>query len=170
MGPEVIGALVAGVVGAPVVGAVGAPPLQHGAAVPRPPGAGGSTAAHKWKTYKQQNQAPAAAVAGQGALASPPVPVLPATSLVVPSAVPTGPVGVPPIAVPEVEAVTKKVKVWCWKCSVKTHAVKDCTVRHYCYLCDQDKHPTHRCPTLRLPKPTKMVLGMGHDGTMFNVF
>ena len=77
---------------------------------------------------------------------------------------------VPDVAAPEVEAVAKKVKVWCWKCSVKTHAVKDCTVQHYCYICDQDKHPTHRCPTLRLPKPTTMVVGMGHDDTTFNVF
>ena len=52
----------------------------------------------------------------------------------------------------------------------KTHAVKDCAVKHYCYLCDNDKHPTHRCPTLRLPRPTMMVVGMGHDDTRFNVF
>jgi hypothetical protein len=30
----------------------------------------------------------------------------------------------------------------CWKCSVDTHATKDCKVQHYCLVCDTGSHPT----------------------------
>jgi hypothetical protein len=40
-----------------------------------------------------------------------------------------------------------------WKCSVDTHATKDCKAPHYCLVCDASVHPTLRCPTLKLPKP-----------------
>jgi hypothetical protein len=29
----------------------------------------------------------------------------------------------------------------CWKCAVNSHATKDCTVQHYCLVCDNFKHP-----------------------------
>jgi hypothetical protein len=47
----------------------------------------------------------------------------------------------------------------CWKCSVDTHATKDCKVQHYCLVCDTISHPTLRCPTLKLPKPQAFVRG-----------
>jgi hypothetical protein len=47
----------------------------------------------------------------------------------------------------------------CWKCSVDTHATKDCKVQHYCLVCDTMTHPTLRCPTLKLPKPQAFVGG-----------
>jgi hypothetical protein len=47
----------------------------------------------------------------------------------------------------------------CWKCSVDTHATKDCKVQHYCLVCDTGSHPTLRYPTLRLPKPQAFVGG-----------
>jgi hypothetical protein len=47
----------------------------------------------------------------------------------------------------------------CWKCSVDTHATKDCKVQHYCIVCDSVGHPTCRCPTLKLPKPQAFVGG-----------
>lgn len=44
----------------------------------------------------------------------------------------------------EVTKVAGKPKkgVWCWKCSDNSHAVKDCKVKHYCYICDKKAHPT----------------------------
>jgi hypothetical protein len=47
----------------------------------------------------------------------------------------------------------------CWKCSVDTHATKDCKVQHYCIVCDAMGHPTRRCPTLKIPKPQAFVGG-----------
>jgi hypothetical protein len=47
----------------------------------------------------------------------------------------------------------------CWKCSVDTHATKDCKAQHYCLVCDTAAHPTLRCPTLKLPKPQAFVAG-----------
>lgn len=35
-----------------------------------------------------------------------------------------------------------KKGAWCWKCSVDSHASKDCKVKHYCYICDKIAHPT----------------------------
>jgi hypothetical protein len=31
------------------------------------------------------------------------------------------------------------------------HATKDCTVQHYCLVCDNFKHPTLICPALHAP-------------------
>jgi hypothetical protein len=47
----------------------------------------------------------------------------------------------------------------CWKCSVDTHATKDCKIQHYCLECDTMSHPPLRCPTLKLPKPQAFVGG-----------
>jgi hypothetical protein len=60
-------------------------------------------------------------------------------------------------AVSEVPEMAKPGK--CWKCSVDTHATKDCKVQHYCLVCDTINHPTLRCPTLKLPKPQAFVGG-----------
>jgi hypothetical protein len=57
--------------------------------------------------------------------------------------------------VSEVAEVVKLGK--CWKCSVDTHATKDCKAQHYCLVCDTMNHPTLRCPTLKLPKPQAFV-------------
>ena len=66
--------------------------------------------------------------------------------------------------------VPKKVKVYCWKCKSKTHAMKDCTVQHYFYVCDNSRHPTSKCPTLKLPSPTTFVSGFGDEDLMFTQF
>ena len=63
-----------------------------------------------------------------------------------------------------------KPQVYCWKCKAKTHATKDCTVEHYCYVCDNAKHPTSKCPTLKLPKSTTFVAGFGDEDLMFTQF
>src|ERR1043165_8839208 len=68
--------------------------------------------------------------------------------------------------VPEV----KKAKARCWKGEVDTHATKDCVVLHYCYICDNHKHPMKKCPTIRLPKPSVFVAGLGNRETMFIMF
>jgi hypothetical protein len=58
-------------------------------------------------------------------------------------------------------------KSWkCWKCAVDSHATKDCTVQHYCLVFDYFKHPTLRCPTLRLPRPSSFVTGEGTDDAL----
>ena len=44
--------------------------------------------------------------------------------------------GVPTMAKDKV-----KKRVRCWKRGVDTHAVKDCTVQHYCYICDKIAQP-----------------------------
>ena len=68
--------------------------------------------------------------------------------------------------VPQGKAKPKKATV-CWKCAVNTHATKDCTAQHYCLVCDNTEHPTMRCPTLRLPKPSAFTAGFGTDETLF---
>ena len=66
--------------------------------------------------------------------------------------------------------MAKKVKVYCWKCKAKSHATKDCTVEHYCYICDNLKHPLSKCPILKLPKPTTFVAGFRDEDLMFTQF
>ena len=56
----------------------------------------------------------------------------------------------------------KTKKAVCWKCSVNTHATKDCTALHYCLVCDNTAHPTLRCPTVRLPRPAVFYFRVWH--------
>jgi hypothetical protein len=56
--------------------------------------------------------------------------------------------------------------VRCWKCAMNTHATKDCKVTHYCLVCDADRHPTVRCPILKLPKPQGYFVGCGDFDTL----
>jgi hypothetical protein len=78
---------------------------------------------------------------------------------------------VQPVAVTAGSAVKNPGKgkkgVWCWKCSVDSHAVKDCKVKHYCYVCDRRAHPTQRCPVLRAPRHSAFVLGTCQIETYF---
>ena len=104
---------------------------------------------------------------------APPVVVAPVEAVVTPAAVAVVDLVVDEVVPPAISAVVpagKKVKVWCWKCASKTHAIRDCTARHYCYICDNDKHAMERCPALKLPKPVTFVAGMGHGDTGFNQF
>jgi hypothetical protein len=66
--------------------------------------------------------------------------------------------GVQSASAPDVAEVPAKPGK-CWKCSVDTHATKDCKAQHYCLVCDTLTHPTLRCPTLKLPKPQAFVGG-----------
>jgi hypothetical protein len=45
--------------------------------------------------------------------------------------------------------------------------MKDCTAQHYCLVCNNEAHPTIRCPTLRLPRPSAFVTGNGTEETIF---
>jgi hypothetical protein len=67
--------------------------------------------------------------------------------------------GVQSVSAPDVAEVPAKPGK-CWKCSVDTHATKDCKAQHYCLVCDTSTHPTLRCPTLKLPKPQAFVGGL----------
>ena len=69
-------------------------------------------------------------------------------------------------AVSQSKDKSKKATV-CWKCAVNTHATKDCTAQHYCLVCNNAEHPTMRCPTLRLPRPSAFTCGFGTDATLF---
>ena len=89
----------------------------------------------------------------------PVVPVVPAAPAVTDDAV-AGTV------VPQGKAKSKKATV-CWKCAVNTHATKDCTAQHFCLVCNNTEHPTMRCPTLRLPRPSAFTSGFGTDDTLF---
>jgi hypothetical protein len=53
-----------------------------------------------------------------------------------------------------VEPVKAKRLGKCWKCAMDNHASKDCTVQHYCLVCNNAAHPTIRCPTLKLLRPS----------------
>jgi hypothetical protein len=88
---------------------------------------------------------------------------------IVPAAVPqlvqpTLPVGDTPVA--DVAVVKPKKGGRCWKCAVNSHTSKECKVVHYCLVCDNDKHPTNRCPILKLPKPVGYFVGCGDDATL----
>jgi hypothetical protein len=93
-----------------------------------------------------------------------PVSVLPAATSVVDS-VPTQPLEGAGGVIASSTKAKKLVK--CWKCAVNTHATKDCKVQHYCLVCDNTTHPTSRCPTLRLPRPSVLVAAQGFDESLF---
>ena len=103
------------------------PPVQvAGGAAPRLPGAGQKRKA-KAKARPAQPQ-----VVNQSA---PPVVAPPVVAVVTPAAVDEVvqvEADVMPLANSAAVPAGKKVKVWCWKCASKTHAVRDCTARHYC--------------------------------------
>jgi hypothetical protein len=63
-----------------------------------------------------------------------------------------------------------KKGIWCWKCSITSHAAKDCKVKHYCYICDKHAHPTIRCPVLNMPRPYVYVCVTGLLETYFTTF
>jgi hypothetical protein len=60
-----------------------------------------------------------------------------------------------------VDAEKEKKGAWCWKCSVDSHASKDCKVPNFCYICNNLAHPAIRCPVLKTPRPTAFVVGVG---------
>jgi hypothetical protein len=66
-----------------------------------------------------------------------------------------------------VEPVKAKKSGKCWKCAVDTHAAKDCIAQHYCLVCNNAAHPTVRCPTLKLQRPSAFVTGNGTEETIF---
>lgn len=66
---------------------------------------------------------------------------------------------------PSAAKAKAKKGVRCWKCAVDTHVAKDCTVQHYCYICDKVAHPTLRCPVLKLPRPNAFISGVGAEET-----
>jgi hypothetical protein len=59
-----------------------------------------------------------------------------------------------------------KKSLKCWKCAVDSHNTKDCTVQHFCIVCDNFEHPTARCPIVKLPKPYASVAGSGSQDTI----
>lgn len=63
-----------------------------------------------------------------------------------------------------------KKGAWCWKCSVDSHASKECKVKHYCYICDKIAHPTVRCPVLKAPRPSAFVTGVCLLESYFTTF
>ena len=44
---------------------------------------------------------------------------------------------------------------------------KDCTVVHYCHICNNYKHPLHRCSVLKQPRPCAFLGGCGLVNAMF---
>lgn len=57
--------------------------------------------------------------------------------------------------------------MWCYKCRTDDHLSKDCTVTHFCYICNNYKHPLHRCSVLKQPKPVATFGGVGLNEAMF---
>jgi hypothetical protein len=74
-----------------------------------------------------------------------PFPMVPLTTptaqVMVPALAPAGSAGF----IPGTHAVAEQVKPpkpgKCWNCSINTHATKDCTIQHYCLVCNNDAHP-----------------------------
>ena len=53
----------------------------------------------------------------------------------------------------------KRTGLWCFKCRSDDHLSKDCTVVHYCHICNNHKHPMHRCHVLKQPRPCALLGG-----------
>jgi hypothetical protein len=100
----------------------------------------------------QFQQVPVQTQLGQSVYGQPqqqPGPQLPLVQQPQPMAPQAGAV-VPAAEVTKAAGKSKK-SVRCWKCADNSHAVKDCKVDHYYYICDKKTHPTARCPVLKLP-------------------
>jgi hypothetical protein len=93
--------------------------------------------------------------------------VAPSAQVTVPPLAPESSAGFPSSNLAIVEHVKAPKLGKCWKYSVDTHASKDCTAQHYCLVCNNAAHPTMRCPTLRLPRPSAFVTGNGTEETIF---
>jgi hypothetical protein len=133
------------------------PPFQQaGAPVPNVNDA-------KNKRKKKKNGAPANLPPPQIPNLQPQMPFLPAAGPPAGGGNQVGPSAVDQQAPVDQATVGSDVVVQksgkCWKCSVDTHATKDCKAQHYCLVCDTGAHPTLRCPTLKLPKPQAFVAG-----------
>lgn len=68
----------------------------------------------------------------------------------------------------ELGRVAKKANLWCYKCRNDDHLSKDCTITHYCYICNNYKHPLHRCSVLKQPKPMASFGGVGLNEALFS--
>ena len=88
------------------------------------------------KSRKKQNQGQ-----GQGAqvLQAPP-------PLAAPAVTPTA-----GVVVADGPTKAKSQKVWCSKCKNGKHTTKECSVVHYCYICDKFNHPMSKCLVLKQP-------------------
>ena len=56
----------------------------------------------------------------------------------------------------------------CCKCRADDHLSKNCTVVHYCYICNNYKHALfHCCPVLKQMRPSASFCGHGTNATRF---
>lgn len=58
-------------------------------------------------------------------------------------------------------------KLWCYNCRTDDHLSKDCTVTRYHYICNNYKHPLHRCSVLKQPRPVASFGGVGLNEATF---
>ena len=72
-----------------------------------------------------------------------------------------------PVDTPSNLTKGKKTGLWCFKCRCDDHLSKDCKVVHYCHICNNYKHPLHRCPVLKQPRPSASLGGCGLVNAMF---
>ncbi|XP_044455258.1 uncharacterized protein [Triticum aestivum] len=139
-------------------------------------GAGNKTApdatARRNKTKRKGGRREAATAGAVPSAARPP-PIFPP-----PATVPAPTKHVPeardtaPMVVPSAEATGRGPKgnrtgLWCFKCRSDDHLSKDCTAIHFCHICDNYKHPLHRCHVLKQPRPTASLGGCGLVNAMF---
>ncbi|BAS92976.1 Os05g0241600 [Oryza sativa Japonica Group] len=68
--------------------------------------------------------------------------------------------------VDDVRSVAKVIG--CSKCAQKGHVVADCTIEVCCDICNSDSHVNHRCPILKIPKPSVQAVGYAVEGLGFN--
>jgi hypothetical protein len=78
-----------------------------------------------------------------------------------------GAVPVPSHGDREVSRVGGKART-CSRCSQKGHGSADCAVELYCDICDaHGDHVNHRCPVLKLPRPSAHAVGYSVEGLGF---
>ena len=91
----------------------------------------------------------------------------------VPQATPAAPVLPGPVSAgtstvsPAAQIGGKKISLWCYKCRTDDHLSKDCNVTHFCYICNNYKHPLHRCSVLKQSRPMAAFGGVGLNEAMF---
>ncbi|XP_015693950.1 uncharacterized protein LOC107304414 [Oryza brachyantha] len=58
--------------------------------------------------------------------------------------------------------------LFCSKCTQKGHVVADCVSDVFCDICESREHVNHKCPILKLPKPSVQAVGYAVEGLGFN--
>ena len=58
---------------------------------------------------------------------------------------------------------SSNLKLYCHRCCTKGHLQVDCSVTHFCQICEAEDHVLVKCLQKKNPRPVAQMVGYAHD-------